>query len=295
MTFAVEPTIRAAGLLDGMTNEAATELIERVVIQRYESGAQIVREGEIGDAAFVLVEGVCQVFGNRPGGGVMRLARLEPGSLFGEQALLGRAGGRRAATVRATGPVTVARITAPDFRQVWPVDHPRHGALVLLGEEQLRDRLIQQSSLFRTLRAASGDENGLGATLVTFERGEALFYQNEPSDMVFVVATGAVNIYVESDCQPRLLHRIEAGQCVGERGLLRREPRMGTAIAEDLVTAFRIPGERFLAIIGQSTELVEYFESLEKVYELPHRGFVTIFAGRFLGKPCITRRFIISR
>ena len=77
MTFAVEPMIRASGLLDGMTEEAAIALIERVVIQRYESGAQTVREGEIGDAAFVIVEWICQVFGTRPGGGVMRHDRRD--------------------------------------------------------------------------------------------------------------------------------------------------------------------------------------------------------------------------
>ena len=72
-----------------MTDETALALIERVVIQRYEFGAQIVREGEIGDAD---LSGLWHS--------------------FGEQALIGRAGGRRAATGRATGPVTVARITS---------------------------------------------------------------------------------------------------------------------------------------------------------------------------------------
>ncbi len=301
MTHEIEGLIRAAGLLDGLGQDATNTLLERIVVQRYESGAQVVREGEIGDAAFVLVEGICQVFGARPGGGVIRLARLEPGALFGEQALLGRAGGRRAATVRATGPVAVARVAAQDFRNALPPDHPRREALVRLGEDQLRDRLVQQSSLFRSLRelgaaAGSRDEpDGLGAKLVTYERGEALFYQNEPADAVFVVVSGAVGVYVEKDGRQQLLSRIEAGQCVGERGLLRREARAATAVAEDPVTAFRIPGDRFLAMLERSAELREYCDSLESVYELPHRGFVTIFAGRFLGKPCITSLYHLPR
>ncbi|WP_170229237.1 nitric oxide synthase oxygenase [Polyangium fumosum] len=299
MTHDVEGLIRGAGLLEGLGQDATNSLLEGIVVQRYESGAQIVREGEIGDAAFVLVEGICQVFGARPGGGVIRLARLEPGALFGEQALLGRSGGRRAATVRATGPVAVARIAAQDFRNTLPPDDPRREALVRLGEAQLRDRLVQQSSLFRALRelggAEGGEHDGLGAKLVTYERGEALFYQGEPADAVYVVVTGAVGVYVEKDGRPQLLSRVEAGHCVGERGLLRRESRSATAVAEDPVTAFRVPGDRFLAILEQSAELREYFDSLESVYELPHRGFVTIFAGRFLGKPCITSLYHLPR
>ncbi|MRG95369.1 nitric oxide synthase oxygenase [Polyangium spumosum] len=295
MTHEIESLIREAGLLEGLGQDAADALLERTVVQRYESGAQIVREGEIGDAAFVLVEGICQVFGARPGGGVIRLARLEPGALFGEQALLGRAGGRRAATVRATGPVAVARIAAQDFRNALPPDHPRREALVRLGEEQLRDRLVQQSSLFRTLRALGGEHGGLDAELVTYERGEALFYQGEPADAVYVVVSGAVGVYVDKDGRPQLLTRVEAGHCVGERGLLRRESRAATAVVEDPVTAFRIPGDRFLALLERSPELREYLDSLESVYELPHRGFVTIFAGRFLGKPCITSLYHLPR
>jgi len=296
MTHEHEPVIRKTGLLDGLPPEAAEALLDRIVVQRYESGAQVVREGEIGDAAFVLLEGICQVFGARPGGGVIRLARLEPGALFGEQALLGRAGGRRAATVRATGPVTVARIAAQDFRNALPPEHPRRAELVRLGEAQLHDRLVQQSSLFRALRdLGGGHEDGLGATLVGFERGEALFYQGEPADAVYVIVSGAVSLYVQKDGPPLLLHRIEAGQCVGEAGLLKREARTNTAIAEDPVTAFRIPGDRFLSLFERSDALKEYFQSLESVYELPHRGFVTIFAGRFLGKPCITSLYHLPR
>ncbi len=295
MTHAIEPLLRAAGLLEGIDPAAAEALLGGVVVQRYESGAQIIREGEIGDAAFVLVEGVLLVFGARPGGGVIRLARLEPGALFGEQALLGRAGGRRAATVRATGPVTVARIAAQDFRNALPEGHPVRQKLVRLGEAQLRDRLTQQSILFRALHSQSDDATGLGAELVTFERGEVLFYQGEPSDAVYVVVSGAVGVYIEKGGPPQLLGRIEAGQCVGERGILRREGRVGTAVAEDLVTAFRIPGERFLALLQQSSELKEYFESLESVYALPHRGFVTTFAGKFIGKPAITSVYHLPR
>jgi nitric-oxide synthase len=296
MAHAFESLVRATGLLDGMEPAAAEALLDGISIQRYESGAQIIREGEMGDAAFVLLEGVLLVFGARPGGGVIRLARLEKGALFGEQALLGRAGGRRAATVRATGPVTVARIAGQDFRNALPADHPLREKLMRLGETQLRDRLAQQSILFRALLARNdGDETGLGEQLMTFERGEALFYQGEPADAVYVVVSGAVGVYVEKGGPPQLLHRIEAGQCVGELGLLRREVRAGTAVAEDPVTAFRIPGDRFLAQLGASDELKDYFQTLESVYELPHRGFVTIFAGRFLGKPCITSMYHLPR
>ena len=295
----LEALVQKTGLLAEMAPRSAKELIGRVAVQAYEAGAFIVTEGEIGDAAYVLLEGSVQVLGSKPDGEWIPLARLEPGALFGEQALLGRAAGRRAATVRAIGPVKVARIGTDDFHRALPEHHRFFKQLVNLGEAQLRERLAQQSLLFRALLSSEGDDKGeafeLGAEIVTFERGQALFYQGEPSDAVFVVASGAAGVYTDNEGQPQLVARIEAGQCVGERGLLRREPHTTTAIAEERLTAFRIPGNRFLDLHARSPELRDYLQSLERIHELPRRGFVTQFAGQFLGRECITSVYHLPR
>lgn len=298
MTESLEALVQKTGLLAEMPPRSARELIRRISVQTYEPGAFIVTEGEIGDAAFVLLEGSLQVLGSKPDGEWIPLARLEPGALFGEQALLGRAAGRRAATVRAIGPVKVARIGADDFHRALPPNHRLLEKLVNLGEAQLRDRLAKQSLLFRALLASEDDKAqafDLGAELVSFERGQALFYQGEPSDAVFVVVSGAAGVYTDKDGQPQLVARIEAGQCVGERGLLRRESHTSTAIAEERLTAFRIPGDKFMALHERSPELRDYLQSLERIHELPRRGFVTQFAGQFLGRECITSVYHLPR
>jgi hypothetical protein len=130
MTIAIETLLRKTGLLEGMDERTADALLGRIAVQTYEPGAFLVTEGEIGDAAFVLLDGSLQVLGSRPDGSWIPLSRLEPGALFGEQALLGRAGGRRAATVRAIGPVTVARIGAREFHEALPREHPLRKQLV---------------------------------------------------------------------------------------------------------------------------------------------------------------------
>src|SRR5262245_6262346 len=99
MAITIEARLRDAGLLAGMDERAADALLGRISVQTYEPGAFLVTEGEIGDAAFVLLEGSLQVLATQPDGSFIALSRLEAGALFGEQALLGRAGGRRAATV----------------------------------------------------------------------------------------------------------------------------------------------------------------------------------------------------
>lgn len=289
MIVEIEALLRRAGLFEGMDERAADAVLSRIAVQTYEPGAFIVTEGELGDAAFVLLAGSLQVVAAQPDANFIVLARLEVGALFGEQALLGRTSGRRTATVIAVGPVTVARIGAAEFHEALPPDHPLRQKLVRLGDEQLRSRLALQSSVFHALPLPEpGDTSGLGVTVVGVDRGQAMFYQGEVSDAVYVLVSGVAAVYVEKGGQQQLVRRVESGQCVGERGLLHGERRLSTVIAEEPVTAFRIPAAQFLELQKSSPELREYLEHLQSVYELPRRGFVTQFAGRFRDRECIT-------
>lgn len=76
-----------------------------------EAGAEIIREGDVGDVLYILVEGKCEV----SNGGV-RIAVLEPGCSFGELSLVDRQ--PRSATVRAIEACRVLMIRAGDFEHL---------------------------------------------------------------------------------------------------------------------------------------------------------------------------------
>jgi tetratricopeptide (TPR) repeat protein len=75
-------------------------------------GEIIFREGESSDSAFEIVAGNVEIT-KSGGGGDVRLALLGPGEMFGEMGILDR--GRRSATARAVGPVSVNVISHKDF------------------------------------------------------------------------------------------------------------------------------------------------------------------------------------
>lgn len=70
----------------------------------YSAGAVIIREGDIGDSAYLIVSGKCEA-SRRVGGDDEVLAQMGPGEFFGELALV--LDEPRAATVRAVDSVTV--------------------------------------------------------------------------------------------------------------------------------------------------------------------------------------------
>jgi serine/threonine-protein kinase len=72
------------------------------------AGTTIVREGDPGDAAYIVVRGSCDVF-KRSGERSVHLRRIGPGEVFGETAIL--TSGRRTASVVAVDEVTVLVVT----------------------------------------------------------------------------------------------------------------------------------------------------------------------------------------
>jgi eukaryotic-like serine/threonine-protein kinase len=80
---------------------------------RVPAGEHVVREGEVGDAAYVVVRGRCQVYTHRAGTHVA-LAELGPGEVFGETAILAET--VRTASVVAVEETSLRRITSRRWR-----------------------------------------------------------------------------------------------------------------------------------------------------------------------------------
>jgi CRP-like cAMP-binding protein len=81
----------------------------------YPDGAAIVRQGEIADRYYVILQGECEV-SRVAGGAPQSLAQLQPGAFFGESGLL--AGAPRNASVYARGEVIAASLSRMAFSTV---------------------------------------------------------------------------------------------------------------------------------------------------------------------------------
>jgi len=115
-------------------------LAELTEEQRYMEGAKVVREGDIGDTFYVILEGEAKVIGRS--GKVVN--RLYPGEFFGEISLLD--GGPRTADVVAATNLTMLAL-------------PRNGFLRTLRQEPtVGVKLLQHAAgmLRRMERPASG-------------------------------------------------------------------------------------------------------------------------------------------
>jgi len=91
--------------------------IERITQEsEYVRGEVIMREGELGDELFCLVEGEVEVLRGAGTPDEMHLNRLGPGAYFGEMAVLD--GSPRSATIVAASPVRVLVLAGERLREL---------------------------------------------------------------------------------------------------------------------------------------------------------------------------------
>ena len=117
-------------LLAGLSEPARVTLATAFDVEQYPQDHVLVREGRHGYAFYVLREGTAAVAVE---GSPVRT--LEPGSFFGEIAILGQ--GRRTATVTTLSPVTVWVLFGTSFR-VLTRDNPDVASAL---ENAMRERL----------------------------------------------------------------------------------------------------------------------------------------------------------
>ena len=131
MEVELAESLRKAPLFAGLSAPEVEEVLAIGEHVRFEAGEPIVRQGEPGDAMFVVVSGTAEV---DVGG---RFHSLGPGSFFGEMALLtSRA---RIATVKAAGEAEAVRIPSEAFR-AFLLGHPAVAVAMLRSiVERLRE------------------------------------------------------------------------------------------------------------------------------------------------------------
>lgn len=104
--------------------------------QVVKAGEIIVKEGDSGDAAYIVAEGECEVQ-KRVGGGVATVKVLGPGEVFGEMAIL--TAGPRTATVVAKTDTTVLVLTAQALEDELAAVKPWMATLLRTLAKRFRD------------------------------------------------------------------------------------------------------------------------------------------------------------
>ena len=128
--------LRDTPLFGGLDEEQLHRLVEMGEIIDLAAGDTLIREGDQADALYVVLSGEMDVT-KRAGRSVIPIARVGPGALQGEIAAL--EGGRRLASVTATGAAEVLRIPVSAVRELLGAGPDVALAVIRTAVARLRD------------------------------------------------------------------------------------------------------------------------------------------------------------
>jgi predicted acylesterase/phospholipase RssA/CRP-like cAMP-binding protein len=222
MTTQWTDLLRTHGLFRELPDESLAQLDRSFVERRVAAGADLVREGEVGESLYVILEGKLEVLLDE-----LRLHDLGPGAIVGEVALL--AGGRRTATVRALEPTRALVLTRERFESLL-VSHPELRT-TFSSEVQNRLRRVQIArhleDLFGKLEPAALAQIEAEVTWKRVAGGEVLFEQGDAADGAYIVAVGRMRVSIGD----RVIDEVSPGEWIGEMALITRSARSATVVA----------------------------------------------------------------
>ena len=192
--------------------------------EEYKTKQAIIREEEIGNCMYVILEGSVEVSIRGGGGGrEISIATLREGDFFGEQSLLPGGSGRRNASVKSFQPSKLFRIDK------------KHVLLNLGGLEESEDVTVQNFKigdpkvremlgklrLFQSLSETELDSYNSWTEVVKVGPGDFVVKEDEPGEHLFVILDGVVEVFIiDEDGKINILAKLKPGEYFGEQALI---------------------------------------------------------------------------
>jgi CRP-like cAMP-binding protein len=246
----------------------------------FRSGARLVRQGELSRGAFVIREGEVEARVALPGGGMLAVAQLGAGDMFGEMALVER--GVCTASVVARSDVSGWFIERDDFRalvagrEAAALDIQKAVTRVLAqklrsANARLREHRAAEDrpatpvregarsaaafdwraflpilAFFEGFDAYEIDDLVNGCAVFELARGAALFEAAQPAAAAFLIIRGAVEIVLPAANVERRVTIAGPGELVGYLAVLESTPHWASARVRESACLMELAAPHFL-------------------------------------------------
>jgi CRP-like cAMP-binding protein len=249
-------------IFSDLSRPAFLALTEGMVLHRVAEGDAVLREGEEGTSFYVVASGRLAVSKRDDAGSSVVLAHLGEGDFFGEMALL--SGARRAASVTAEHNPEVLELRA-DVLLAIARQHPHVAqSLRRFYRQRLLANALAASPIFRPF------DRGERKVLVERFRardvaaGEAVIREGEPSDGLYVVLEGAVDVVKRRDGRVIVVGHLREGELFGEMSCLRKAPASATVVVKRPGTLLRLPRKDFDELVVTHPQILEAVSTLSE-------------------------------
>jgi len=250
MSQAAWDALAATPLFAGLPSDALEALVENLTLVSLDAGKTLFREGEPGDALYVIVEGEVSVQAEGPPR--VEMARLGPGAFIGEVALM--TDQPRSATVAAVQPSELLRMDRTTLANVLGTHGDVLYAILRFVRDRLVDRWMRTSPLFRPFDEQQRVELAAKFNFLEIDDGTRLVTANTKPDGLYIVLAG--HFVVERGGET--LATLGAGELIGETALLSGGTYQSDVLSRGKSLALHLPAAQFREIIMTHPHVLEY-------------------------------------
>lgn len=239
--------------------------------KKFGNGEIIIKEGDLGDSFFKIIEGKAAVYKNYGQPDQVKLTVLEPGQFFGEMGVIEAY--PRSTTVVADGDVKVVETPGEEMNSYFREDPKmiiaimKHlgdrvreltadynearslftdgGAAEVKQNESLMAKLKKHIDFYlsgkgnvskpsaEALRESADTVAGTDSSLIeSYKKGDIIFKQGEVGKCLYLVHSGSVGIYSNyGEANEVKLTELYPVECFGEMGVVSEDARSATAVA----------------------------------------------------------------
>ncbi|HSR63325.1 MAG TPA: cyclic nucleotide-binding domain-containing protein [Gammaproteobacteria bacterium] len=244
-------------------------------IEEYEPKKLIIREDEIGDCMYIILEGTVEVMIRAESGGRdITINTLRAGDFFGERALMPGSTGRRNASIKSMHPTKLFRIdkkyVALNVKRDVDEDEEEEDITEIntarFEPDEVRDT-IRKIRLFKSLNYDELKSIRDWTEVVTAGPGEFILKEAQAGEFMYVMLDGKVEIFtLDSDGKIVILATLKKGDYFGEQALMpdSKGKRNAFARTDNESRLVKIPKEYFRLMLNRDSELAR---ELKKIHE----------------------------
>jgi CRP-like cAMP-binding protein len=266
----IHDAIAANILFKACSSEELTELVEVFAPSEASAGSTIIRQGDEGDAFYVMERGTVDVYE-----GDTHKATLYSGTSFGEIALL--YGCPRSATLRTRYFCKLWSISRSAFRAITSQFKQRrmeakvkflkkvilqHGIqyhfkafhsspFLCCSQVKIKDKFLSDvlsESEINTLALATLNES--------YEAGHIIVREGEPGDIFYMIDSGSVDVFIKAKGDAPVV-TLTSGQFFGELALLSNDVRTASCVAKTDVKCHILMRNDFNLLLGDLQSLMD--------------------------------------
>ena len=237
--------LEQSALLQPLSTEAKSDLIDRFAPITVVRGTPVIRQGDVGDCFYVVDSGKYEVTKSTGKHTTPTLHTYGEGGTFGELALLYSA--PRAANVTCSEPGTL-----------WALENQAFRAIMLSKDVSTRldttERFLESVALISDLSATQRAELANHFVTQAWEQGEAIVEMGDAANSLFLIKEGEVSCTQGSG--PELV-RLKRGEFFGESCLIKATvdgqvpTRAATCTAVTACTTLQLTREAFFTHLAE--------------------------------------------